>query len=240
MSLYWIHESALPLPMKFLPLFDVWLSGQTMMPEVVRWKAWHEKQGTRRQDDLQHSYSLVVFTLNFIDRLNLHLYLKIDPLLLIRAVTFHDHGEAELKRDVLLNDKNDDEDLREYLAFVARFRNIYEFERYHRAFLLQFVPKRPANFPPEAQAIMAQLAEDHPCDVAAFQAIENLDYLLYAIEQRVTLGNRDCLAQVFKNAKPKLDLLARELPGLRAEFWTPELIAWCEEMAEGGNPAVPK
>ncbi|MEK7625056.1 MAG: hypothetical protein AAB467_01755 [Patescibacteria group bacterium] len=211
-----------------------------MMPEVVRWGPYHELQHTRRQDDLQHSYSLVVFTMNFIDQLDLHLYLKLEPKLLLRAVTFHDHGEAELKRDILLSNKSDAEDLREYLAFVIRFGGLKRFDLYHKAFLLQFVPKRPANFPPEAQAIMDQLAEEKRYEVLSFQAIENLDYLLYAIEQRVTMGNRDCLAQVFMNTKPKLDALSQVLPGLKQEFWTPGLITWCEEMVKGGNTEVPK
>ncbi len=240
MSFYKIHESARPLPEKLRPVFDIWLSSQTMMSKVVRWKAWHELQGTRRQDDVQHSYSLVVLALNFIDKLHLYLYLKNDPLLIIRAVTYHEIGEGELGRDVLLANKTDAKDLEEYEAFVARFRNLSGFNRCHDAFLLQFVPKRPANFPPEAQTIMARLAEENRYDVYAFQALENLNYLFYAIEQRVTINNRDCLARVFLMARPILDSLAQKLPGLREEYWTPEFIAYCEEMALGGNTAVPK
>ena len=115
MSFYKIHESARPLPEKLRPVFDIWLSSQTMMSKVVRWKAWHELQGTRRQDDVQHSYSLVVLALNFIDKLHLYLYLKNDPLLIIRAVTYHEIGEGELGRDVLLANKTDAKDLEEYL-----------------------------------------------------------------------------------------------------------------------------
>ncbi len=209
-----------------------------MLKDVWRWKAWVNVQGTRPQSTLQHTYALIMLTIDFVDRLQD--FVKLSPELLIRAVAVHDHGEGELHRDVLLNDKTDHQDLQEYLAFVKRYENLPGFPMYRTAFLLQFAEKRPANFPPIAQETFKNLNNHCPREIAAFQALENLDYLLYAVEQRLTMNNRDCLAQVLLNAAPMLDRLAEQLPGLKQTYWTPEFIAYCKEMAEGGNTAVPK
>ncbi len=238
MSLYNVHESARPLPKSHQPLFDVWLSGQVMLKDVLRWKAWVNVQGTRPQSTLQHTYALIMLTINFVDRLQP--FVKLNLELLIRAVAIHDHGEGELHRDVLLKDKTDHQDLQEYLAFVERYKDLPGFPKFRTAFLLQFAEKRPANFPPIALETFKSLINHCPREIAAFQALENLDYLLYAVEQRLIMDNRDCLAQVLLNARPILDRLSPQLPGLKSTFWTPEFIAWCEEMAVGGNTAVPK
>ncbi len=205
---------------------DVWKSGQTQLPSVVRWSKYIDKdQGARKQDSLQHSYSLSVLGVLMLARLRRQGML--DEVLVLTALLLHDHGEGEIGKDTLYVDKSTEGDLAEYLAFRARYGRLSpeEFTFVHRAFLLQFALKDPPEFPEDARAIMRCLRLDHRADCLAFDALERWDYVLYALEQYAERGNEKILVQTLRNQLPKLDLLARDLPGFRQAVWTDETAA---------------
>ncbi len=219
-------------------LLEIWRAGQTQLPEVRRWATFEEKQGTRRQNTLQHTYALAIFTIIFLERVRPFLA-HLDEMLVLQAVVLHDHGEGELGRDVLYPNKSSDHDLAEYKAFHKRFRPLREFRSHHEAYLLQYCLGDHQHFPREAQRILRRLAKKKRNEAWAFQAIENFDYLFYAVEQYKESGNKDILAHVLGNVAPKLDKLVEEVAGFAEGFWTPEFKDWCTEAAQGGNPAMP-
>ncbi len=219
-------------------LLSIWSSGQTQLPRVVRWLPFHERQGTRRQDTLQHTYSLAIFTSVFLERVRPFLA-HLDEGLIMQAILLHDHGEGELGRDVLHPNKTGNQDLAEYEAFRKRFQPVKEFRSLHEAYLLQYSLGDHHHFPDEAQIILRRLAKRKLSEARAFSAIEAFDYLLYAVEQYVELGNKDILAHVLGNVGPRLDNMARLVLGFAEGFWTHEFKDWCAEAAKGGNPALP-
>lgn len=225
------------LPQTHNFLLRIWTNVQVLMTKVVRWGPFVEYQNTRHQDNLQHTHGLVEFCFTFVELLRP--YVALNGHLLAAACHVHDYGEAVLKQDTLYNLKNDTQDFREYQGFLKHYTGHPCFDFWHWAYLLQYCRKRPPTFPPDAQIIMLELAASRPMEAIAFDALERLDYLLYALEQRYAAGNRDILAHVIKNQTQKLDTLAGELPGLREVFWTDEFRSRCIELAEGGNLAIP-
>ncbi len=212
----------------WLSVLDVWHAGQVGLPEVVRWKKYLEKGGgVRRQDSLQHSFSITLLARMLIEKLRPHVAL--DGELLLTASLVHDFGEGEIRKDTLFIDKNAEGDLREYSAFAARFMQLPNelFEPFCRAFLLQFALKNPENFPPAARTIMRALAQEKRMEALAFEALEYWDYLLYALEQYRTHGNAKILAQTLRNVISPLRKLAVLLPGFSAEVFTEEVDDWC-------------
>lgn len=232
-------QSSKPLPPAIAALMSVWTSGQELLPKVVRWGKWHEKQGTTRQDSLQHSYSLSVYAQIFILRMKAR-GVDLDSQLLTAAVSLHDHGEGELKSDTLYDYKTDEKDLMEYYAFVGRFKELPEFPYLHRAYLLQYASKQPAIFPSTALEEMRWLCGMKKKEVFAFEILERTDYLWYPIQEFQKNGNRNVLAHVVNRQWPHLKRLSAAAPDLMEDFWTSDLVAWCEEMSMGGNPAVPE
>ena len=83
--------------------------------------------------------------------------------------------------------------------------------------------------------IMKKLAKENKTECLLFEAIEKLDYILYAIEQYLERGNRKILVQVVRNQSPHMDKLASEIPGFRENVWTGEFSGWCKFAAENNN-----
>ena len=201
---------------QWLHILDVWRSGQIGLSQVPRWGKYVERdQGARPQNSLQHPYALVLLGKILLERLRRHV--ELDGELVMTALLVHDHGEGEIGHDTLYIDKTVGGDVQEYLAFVRRYRQLdYDvFEVFRRAFLLQFVLKRPEAFPFEAREIMRVLRRDRYKEALAFEAIEYWDYVLYALEQYCERSNARILVQVLRNIAPHLDRLAGQLPG----FW---------------------
>lgn len=212
-------------------ILHVWHSGQVGLPGVVRWSKYLTAEGAsvRRQDSLQHSYSIAV--LGMIICYRLYHCVVLDEMLIHRALLIHDHGEGELGYDTLYINKAESGDLAEYHAFVGRYSMLPPalFHEFRRAFLLQFALKCPASFPEEAREAMMELAQRNRADCLVFDAIERLDYVLYAWEQQIVLGNDQILVQVLRNQVPHLDRLTQELPGFGQEVWTPDLRAYFQQ-----------
>lgn len=213
-------------------VIDVWKSGQVLLPEVIRWSKYvnAEDSKVRKQNSLQHSHSISVFATIFLTKTRS--YLILDEELVKDAVHNHDHGEGELKFDTLYIDKTEQGDLDEYLAFAKRFSNLEDqdlFFEFQRPFLLQFALKNPEIFPEDARKIMSELAFYREKECKAFDAIERLDYLLFAFEQYNEVGDEVILVQTLRGQIPHLNNLA-DNGGIALDqtFWTPEFRAWCE------------
>lgn len=205
-------------------LRDVWKSGQTQLPQVVRWSkdlADTAHGGARRQDTLAHSYSLTLLGLILLDTLKDHV--SLDAHLVTTSFLVHDHGEGELSRDVLYDQKTEQGDLDEYVAFKNRFEALgtaYPF--FEQAFLLQFARKSPPSFPADAQHVMQELLAAKHAECLFFDVVERFDYVLYALEQYVERNNEHILARVLTRQMPHLRTLAQEFPGFDT-VWTPDI-----------------
>ncbi len=218
-------------------LVDVWRSGQIALPQVQRWSKYvhdTETNGTRSQDALQHSYSLVTLGIIFLRLMRPYLE-GLDAELVLTALHVHDHGEGELGVDTCYIDKTEEGDLNEYLAFLKRYSRLSDagtFDHFHRAFLLQFARKNPKSFPPFARAAMKNLRQNYPQEMLAFEALERWDCLLFPLEQFAERGNAKVLVQVLRNQLPHLDRLAQELKGFGIVIWTPAIRAACVDFLD--------
>ncbi|MDD4819102.1 MAG: hypothetical protein PHH27_02910 [Candidatus Colwellbacteria bacterium] len=208
---------------------DIMLTAQIIFLGVYRWS--RLGKGVRRQNVLQHSYSITILARIIIEKLSY--YLELDKDLLLTAFLVHDHGEGELKRDVCAGDKNkagNDDDLREYFAFVKCYEKLEPkmFQVFHRAFLLQFCLKDHTGFPREAVKIMESLEFESHFDALTFRAIELVEYLLYAMEQDKKGNRPDLLAEIYEQCLPEIEEISGKLPGFESEIWTAEVSAFFE------------
>lgn len=212
----------------WLHVLDVWGAGQISLPAVVRWGKYIERDGgARRQDSLQHSFSITLLARMLIEKLRPHVVL--DGELLMTAALVHDLGEGEIGQDTLYIDKDVGGDLREYNAFMSRFMQLSNelLGEFVRAFLLQFALKNPENFPPAARKVMEELAREKRMEALAFEALERWDYVLYALEQYLKRGNAQILVQTLRHQIPHLRELAVLLPGFGTEVFTESVYDWC-------------
>lgn len=203
---------------------NVWKSGQTCLPKVIRWEKYLQLGSIRQQDCLAHSYSITFagsflrFKLApFICRFNWQLFMD--------CLLVHDHGEGELGSDVLYHFKTQDHDLQEYLAFKKRFQQLGKeaYAYYERAFLLQFCLKNPENFPKDAREIMAGLAEKYSMEALLFEAVERWDCVLFAWEQYQDSNNKFLLAGVLHSQFARLCELCGLIPGFGQEILPPDV-----------------
>ncbi len=224
-------------------ILDIWRVGQVELPRVIRWSRFRERSTKLRQQDcLQHTYSLTVLARILLARLEP--YVALDSELILTAALVHDHGEAELSSDIPYPEKTDSRDLDEYRAFLARFEHQGPrvLAAFQRAFLLQFVLKDLPQFHKEAQEVMKELREKRYHEAVFFAALEQLDYVLYAIEQYERYENAEILTEVLTNQISRLDECTRKLPGFGLEIWTNKFRGWCVRFLEAhrGSLALQK
>jgi len=136
---------------------------------------------------------------------------------------FHDVPEGLLRRDILAPVKKQDDDLDEYLAFERLFRPLgpATWEVLQRCFLLQFVLEKTDIFPVDARAVLDELRKNRLKEALVFDGIQRYDYLFYS-EECAEVGTSQVLEDVIPNQIPKLDRIARELPGFKEVVWTPQ------------------
>ncbi len=215
-------KPTLTLPVWTQELVATWVRPQVTLPKVVRWSK-YRKRGTRRQDTLQHTLSLVFFAIQVLPKFRK--YVKFNELFLLQALIVHDFGEGETRGgDTLYIDKNHAVDLEEARAFVARYGVVIG-EDLTRAFLLQFA--KNASQMEDFTDILRGLKKKYPIEGMLFDALERFDYFLYALEQYQTLGKAKILVQVLRNNAPHFERLSRELPGFKQVLWRPDLAGWC-------------
>lgn len=212
------------LPASIQQLVLAWNRPQVTLPKVIRWKKYW-KRGSRRQDTLQHSYSIALFALWLFPRLSK--YVVFDEYCVLQALLLHDIGEGEVGADTHYIDKSADGDSIECEAFFSRYGMAFELEG-RQAFLLQFVGK--ANQMGELRLELEELAQHRSIEAKIFEAIERFDYLLYAVEQHLQRGQVKILVQTLRNQIGHFDRLCDELPGFREVLWTPELETWARSL----------
>lgn len=208
---------------------DIVLTAQIIFKGVYRWS--RLGKGVRRQDVLQHSYSITILSRIISEKLSYHIGLDKD--LITTAFLVHDHGEGELKRDICQGNKNkngNDDDLCEYLAFIKRYEKLEPevFYIFHRAFLLQFCLKDHKDFPQYAIDTMEELAVVNYFEALTFRAIELFEYLLYAMEQDKKGNRPGLLLEVYDSNFSELEEIMKKLPGFSEEIWTEEVSAFFE------------
>lgn len=195
---------------------------QTILTGVYRWSKYADT-GIRRQDDLQHSYSITLLASIFINMLNWYNPL-VDQALVLNAFLVHDYGEGLLDRGICLTDKVKNDDLDEYNAFVGKCSALDKkaFEQLHKAYLLQYAIEERPDFPSEGQEIINSLRATRMIEILIFRAVETWEYILYALEQHNN-GHQTILAEVMGNAKQRLVFLSDNLPGFKEVIWTREI-----------------
>jgi 5'-deoxynucleotidase YfbR-like HD superfamily hydrolase len=210
------------------PIIDAWKSPQVKLQGVVRWRKYLNK--ARRQNTLQHSHSITL--LGIMVLAELRSFIDLDEALVLSALALHDVGEGEVGSDTLYIDKTKHGDVNEYLAFRNLYREMKPGVLFSlkKAFLLQFCLSDYSEFPEEAQRIMDSLKKEKKFEALAFEAIERLDYILYAVEQWEN-GNQKILVQTLRHQLEKIDSLAENLPGFR-KIWTKKISVWSENFLE--------
>ena len=208
---------------------------QTNLDSVIRWSTWQAPElpvKGRLQNTLQHTHGIVLLAHLAIARLRPYESIQ-DPEFLLLAFLVHDHGEGEIGYDTLDPQKTAKSEAFECDAFLAALES-HEIdpdlcERIRRAYLLQFVTKtdgQRAELSPAAQAIVAELMETHRGEALLFAALEQLDYVFYAMEAH-DAGVDRILREVLERQLPHLERAAQSIPGFREELWTEE----CSELA---------
>ncbi len=215
-------NAKLDLPVALFTLVEAWARPQSTLPKVIRWKK-YQKRGTRRQDTLQHSFSIALFAIWLFPQLRR--YVKFDEYFVLSALILHDIGEGELGNDTLYMDKTHSGDDVEASAFLARYRDIFG-EITTAAYLLQYAGK--ATHMPTHTKMLELLEKQFPTERLVFEAVERFDYLLYAFEQYFTRQKAKILVHVLRNQWPKLEDLAVKIPGLAETLWMHEIGAWRE------------
>jgi hypothetical protein len=159
-------------------------------------------------------------------------FIDLDEALVLSALALHDVGEGEVGSDTLYIDKTKHGDVNEYLAFRNLYREMKPGVLFSlkKAFLLQFCLSDYSEFPEEAQRIMDSLKKEKKFEALAFEAIERLDYILYAVEQWEN-GNQKILVQTLRHQLEKIDSLAESLPGFK-KVWTKKISVWSENFLE--------
>ena len=124
----------------------LWLASQTQMSHR-RWGRFEYLTATRRQECIQHAYSMVILAPYLLQRLQNYIVRPLDAGLYMTAVAVHDLGEGMRGMDVPFLDKKDKNDRAEYLAFCELCQGLQkESAHFERAFLLQFCLKNPKCF----------------------------------------------------------------------------------------------
>jgi hypothetical protein len=207
-------------------------SAEVELSNVIRWKKYIPLVQCRKQNSLGHSYTITLLGSHF--AILLKPYVLLDANLLITALLTHDLGEmlrSKKGEDILWHNKNANADLEEYNTFLAYFKDMKPtvLREYERAFLLQFAKKDVSCFPDRAKKIMAGLRKEHPSEIAAFQAIEYWEYVLYGLAHYEETKNPLLLLKVLYDHFPIMDRISKELPGFKEEVWTEDIRRWCEK-----------
>lgn len=204
--------------------------------KVQRWGQFQESSHSRSQTTLGHTTSLQLVAIALVLAEQRWNPKPFDAGFVHQMVAVHDMGEvvrADVGHDVLVPDKTWEKDWREVQAFKRLCLTLPETQRTALLFryLGQFALQPNALGGNEAE-LLALLAAEKRLEYMLFQAIEWLDYLLYALYELRTRGNLRIVVLVLKNHHTRLKALAQQLPGLAKEFYTPEVVAWAEDLLQ--------
>lgn len=212
---------------------------QQLLPRTQRWSKYVVEGYARPQNDLQHSYSILILVWDVLSRNEGKSSIELDIPLLLQAFYIHDLGEALSGRDVLYIDRQAEQEVEEYVRFCEHMRHLdpKTFAAFERAFLLQFCLRSSdvlEAFSLHAQEIMSSLAETRRNESLLFNAIERWDYVIYAFEQYEIYGNLKILIQTLRHQMPHLERLTEELssavPIFGDEIWTAMIRDRCSHL----------
>jgi len=241
-----------PFPSQlFIDILYLWQKRQIGLKQVLRWSRFSHSDDrwgksllniesilrkiccflrsapVREQNCLQHTDSLSWLT-NLVIGMIKESAPYLDYNLLAAVPALHDEGEDELKRDIAFIKKNNGHDLAEYKAFRSRYAGLEKasnsaFTHIHQAFLLQFCLEIPENFPKDARLIMSELAEKKQIEARLFNALEHIDYILFALEQYLTRGHAEILFKITNKSLPVVTDHAQHIPALEKHLWTKQV-----------------
>jgi len=212
-------------------LFPIWFSAQTNLGAVFRWQNHPQVSQGRKQSTLAHTVSLAFLGTIALPILQSHNQ-DLESDLLLASLVIHDFSEGVLNRDILASHKREEDDLQEYLSFREFFRHCAESWTFcEKAFLLQFVRKPHRCFPNNIQEKIKKIALSNELEAMMFEAIERLDYILYAREHCETSGDNRLLHEVMTRHGPILGQLRSKIRGFE-KIWTPQFEHECSQLVQ--------
>ncbi len=135
------------------------------------------------------------------------------------ACKVHELGEVD-NGDTLFHNKTPDKHLRELLSFeeiVSRmdFVNTFHKDMLREAFILQFVTDKKVTFEghPWAERKLENARFEYFEEGQVFNALETLDYVLYAIHGYRVCGDVVILKHIYSNQVEILDQYSVTIPG---------------------------
>lgn len=204
----------------------MWDKLQKEHPLIPRWKDYIEcNPGLTRQTNIEHVFSVERLFHECLPFLEHHRTINRELLLL--AIHVHEDGEALLQGDVLWHNKDPKRDLLEFKAFKASIQNRDEWasrrDDLETAFLLQFITGDIQIFEDDSEdtrdAIRAvQLV--HHFEGRVFNALEKMDYYIYAKRGYDESGDVVILTHVLRNHTKPLDEYANTIRGFKEHVWT--------------------
>ncbi|MBU1032455.1 hypothetical protein KJ937_00800 [Patescibacteria group bacterium] len=204
------------------------------LDKVQRWTNFQKSSGSRSQTTLAHSVSIQLAAIAVITAEQRHNPEPFDAGFVHQALALHDLGElcrAEIGFDVVHLQKTTGSDLKEvetarnlFLSLPSPLRDQCMF-----LFLSQFASKEKM-LDGQEKDMMDQLRAEKSLECLIFNAIERVDYILYAYSEYLLHGNVRIMIHVLRNQHAKLKALAEQLPGFAKEIYKPDMIAWADKL----------
>jgi len=233
----------------FLPL---WKMFQEVYRNVPRWKGYRDANpNLQLQTNLEHQNSLNPLFMLALPTIGEE---GLSRQMLFIACHVHELGEVE-NGDTLYHQKTEDKHLKELLSFdkilsSLEFLDEGRTEYYRIAYLLQHVTNDTVNFVghPWAEKMLRTIRKDYFAEGQVFDALERLDYVLYALKAYQKCGDVVILKHVYCNQVKRLDGYAKTIKGFN-KWWYKEISADAKRFMkkyadipdpkdEGGIPAA--
>ncbi len=205
------------------------------LEKVRRWTNYQTSSGSRSQTTLAHTASIQLVAQVVLEAERRHGIHEIDAAMVLGALAVHDIGEvvcAEIGHDVVYDQKTAASDAEELVAFNKLIETFPAHLRdmFLDHFLLQFVDKN-TNFDEKSRERIERLSTENRTEAAIFEAVERMDYLLYALHEYNTKGNLRILVHTLRRSHEKLRALSEILPGF-ATIYDSEVTLWAERHLE--------
>ncbi|MEZ4102984.1 MAG: hypothetical protein R3B55_00170 [Candidatus Paceibacterota bacterium] len=210
----------------FLPFWNIFQEGYRNVP---RWKGYCDvNPNLPLQTNLEHQNSL---NMVFASALPFLGEPELNRSLLIQASLLHELGEVD-NGDTLYHLKTEEKHLRELLSFDRIITKHFSFfepwsvKSCRRAYILQHVVNEGLTFSGHswAEDMLRNTRKVYLAEGQVFDALERLDYVLYALKAYQKCGDVVILKHVYCNQVKRLDGYAKTIKGFN-KFWTKEVSA---------------
>jgi 5'-deoxynucleotidase YfbR-like HD superfamily hydrolase len=197
--------------------------------KTIRWVSF---ENIREQDSLEHSFSLAVLA-NVVARLLKPFHPSLDAELIKDTALLHDIGECGQGRDIPYVLRKKSQNREEYENFKRVFSCVKPeiLDELKRPFLLQFSLFDHSVFEEEEREILRELKENREKEAKIFEALENLEYIFFAIEQWHTKAHEKICKQILETACPALDKTIEEIEGFDL-IWSEDFRDWCQNFID--------